>query len=361
MSEHPRLSVVLITWREREAIERTIPALIEQFEEGDELVVSDNDSQDGSLDAVAELAPNATVVRNGDNLGFTGGCNAGAAAASGDLLLFLNPDAVPQPGFVEAIKEPMRAAAGSDGGRRWDAWMGLVTSENGRIVNTDGNEIHYTGICWAGGDGRPASQAVDSPQEVPYLSGACLAVPMEVWRRYGGFPPPFFIYHEDVDISLRVRLEGGHVGIEPAAIVDHDYEFTKGAAKWRRLERNRWAVILRNYPTALLLLLLPALLATELAMLVVAAAGGWGRQKLLAIGDTIAALPRLFRERREIQARRKISAAEFAAWLTPDLDSRYLGRASRSPLLRALLRGYWALVRAVLRVPAPERAPGPGA
>jgi GT2 family glycosyltransferase len=354
--------VVLITWREREAIERTIPALLEQLEPGDELVVSDNDSRDGSLDAVARLAPDAKVVRNGDNLGFTGGCNAGAAAASGDLLLFLNPDAVPQPGFVRAIKAPMRSSGG-DGegdGRRWDAWMGLVTSEDGRILNTDGNEIHFTGICWAGGDGRPASQAAHTAREVPYLSGACLAVPMDVWRRYGGFPPPFFIYHEDVDISLHVRLQGGHVGIEPDAVVDHDYEFTKGAAKWRRLERNRWAVILRNYPTALLLAVLPALLATELALLAVAVVNGWGRQKLYAIADTIRALPRLLRERREIQAERRISAAEFAAWLTPDLDSRYLGRASRSRALRLGLRAYWALVRALLRVPSPERAPARG-
>jgi GT2 family glycosyltransferase len=343
----PRLSVILITWREREAIERTIPALLEQFEEGDELVISDNASEDGSVGAVAKLAPDATVVRNGANLGFTGGCNAGAAAASGDLLLFLNPDAVPQPGFVEAIKRPMRSGNGG-GGHRWGAWMGLVTSEGGRIINTDGNEIHFTGICWAGGDGRPISEVPQAPREVPYLSGACLAVPREVWDRYGGFPPSFFIYHEDVDISLRVRLEGGHVGIEPDAVVDHDYEFTKGAAKWRRLERNRWSVIVRNYPTKLLLLLLPALLLTELALIPISIAGGWGRQKLLAMWDTIRALPRLVRERHEIQARRQISDAEFAAWLTPDLDSRYLGRAAESPVLRRGLRAYWSGVRALL-------------
>ena len=83
-------------------------------------------------------------------------------------------------------------------------------------------------------------------------------------------PEPFFLYQEDVDLSLRLRLAGGTIGIEPAARVDHDYEFAKGPAKWRYLERNRWAMILRTYPLALLLLLTPALLATEIALFAIA-------------------------------------------------------------------------------------------
>ena len=132
--------------------------------------------------------------------------------------------------------------------------------------------------------------------------------------------------------------------MEPAAVVDHDYEFAKGASKWRYLERNRWSTLLRCYPGRLLLLLVPALLATELALLVAAAAGGWLPQKLTAAGETLRALPRLLRERRAVQATRTISCREFASWLTPDLDSPYLGRAGRSRPLRWALRAYWRLV-----------------
>ena len=151
-----------------------------------------------------------------------------------------------------------------------------------------------------------------------------------------------------MDLSLRVRLAGGRLGVARDARVDHDYEFDKGPAKWRHLERNRWATLIRTYPAPLLALLAPALAATELALLVAATAGGWLPQKLGAWGDTLRALPRLLRERRDVQATRTISAADFARALTPGLDSAYLGAAGRSVLLARVLRAYWALVLRLL-------------
>jgi GT2 family glycosyltransferase len=323
------LSVVVVTHDSRAAVSAALPALWEQLDAGDELVVVDNDSADGTLAAVREIAPTATLLETGRNAGFGAAANAGARAAGGDLLVFLNPDATPAPGFVEAIR--------ADNG--WGAWMGLVTAKGGRVVNTSGGVLHFTGIAWAG------PSRLDAPREVAFLSGACLAVPRLAFERVGGFADAYFLYHEDVDLSLRLRLAGGRLGVEPAAVVDHDYEFAKGSAKWRFLERNRWATILRCYPGRLLVLLLPALLATDLALVGVAATGGWLPQKLAATAETVRALPRLLRERRAVQATRTISCAEFAAWLTPDLDSPYLGRAGRSRPLRWALRAYWRFVR----------------
>jgi hypothetical protein len=93
---------------------------------------------------------------------------------------------------------------------------------------------------------------------------------------------------------------------------------------------------------------MPALLVTELALHGVALTGGWLGPKLRADADVIAALPRLYAERRGIQAGARIGAPEFAAALTPDLDSAFLGRAGGSRALRSLLRGYWSLVLRLL-------------
>jgi GT2 family glycosyltransferase len=337
----PTLSVLIVAWESGDDLQKTLPALLPELGEDDELVVVENKAAGGSAEVVRELAPRARIVRPGRNTGFAGGIEAGAEVAGGDLLVLLNPDAVPQPGFGEAIRRPLEE------GRGWAAWQALIADGAMETINSAGNPIHFTGIVWAGGHGRPLGEA-PAPAEVTALSGACLAIPRENWRRVGGFPAEFFMYHEDVDLSVRLRMTGGAVGIEPAAVVAHDYDFSASADKWRWLERNRLAFLVRTYPAALLALLAPALLATELALLLVAAAGGWGRQKLRANREVLTWLPRLLRERRAIQRQRTVSAAEFASWLTPDLDSELISPLVRSGPARLLLRGYWRAVRALL-------------
>jgi GT2 family glycosyltransferase len=345
----PTLSVVIVTHDSREAISSTVPALAAQLRDGDELIVVDNESADGSAAAARELAPAANVIETGANLGFAAACNRGAETASGELLCLLNPDAVPQPGWRDAIELP------ATDGRGWASWQALVTADGGREINTRGGVLHFTGIGWAGGAGTgiadlPASESL-ALEEPGFVSGACLVLARELYEELGAMPDRFFLYHEDVDLSLRVRLAGGTLGVEPAARVDHDYEFVKGGHKWRYLERNRWATVIRTYPAALLALLLPALLATELALVVAATAGGWLPQKLRAWGETVLWLPRLVGERRRIQRARTISAAEFAADLTAALDSPYLGRAGRSRVLGAVLGAYWSVVLRLIGAP----------
>ena len=336
------ISVVIVTYDSADAIGRSLPAIASELRDGDELIVCDNGSGDGTVARVGELAPAARVLEIPGNPGFGVACNRGAEAARNPLLLLLNPDAVVAPGFRDAIVRPLAD------GRGWSAWQGLLTSGGGTEVNTWGGAVHYTGIAWAGGAGRPIAEAPAAPAEIPFPSGGCLLIERELWLRIGGFSPEYFLYHEDTDLGLRLWLAGRPVGLEPRAIVEHEYEFDKGASKWFYLERNRWATIIRTYPRRLLLLLLPTLLATEFALHLVALVGGWFGPKLRADIAVVRWLPRLLRERREIQASARSTPAEFADHLTPELDSAYLGRAAGSPALAWLLRGYWRAVHSLL-------------
>jgi len=338
----PSISVLVVAWNSSAELRRTLPALAPELGEDDELIVVDNDSGDDTLSVVGELAPRARIVRMGRNVGFAAGVNAGASEASGELLVILNPDAAPLPGWGEAIRRPWLE------GRGWAAWQALVAEGGGTTINSAGNPLHFTGIVWAGMHGEPIAAAPPAG-EVTVLSGACLAIPRSTWEEVGGFPRQFFLYHEDVDLSLRLRLRGGTLGIEPAAVVAHDYEFGASAGrKWRWLERNRLAFLVRVYPGPLLLLLAPALIATELALLAVSAAGGWGGQKLAANAEALRWLPRLLVERRRVQRRRAVGSAEFAAWLSADLDSPFIAGPARSWPIRLALRVYLASVRALL-------------
>jgi len=337
----PTISVVVVTYRQGEGVRPALEALSAQLRRGDELIVIDNASGDDTPRVVEEAAPAARLVPSASNDGFPAACNRGAARAFGDLVVFLNPDAVPAAGWRDAIAAPLTDGSG------WAAWQALVTADDGTTVNTRGGIVHFTGIAWAGGAGEPIGEEAHLP-EPGFVSGACFAIRRQEFERLGGFAGDFFLYHEDVDLSLRVRLAGGALGVAADARVDHDYEFDKGLAKWRHLERNRWATLIRTYPAALLALLAPALLATELALLAVAAAGGWLPQKLAAWRDVGRSFGRLRGERSEIQASAEIRAEEFAAKLTPGLGSAYLGAAGRSRVLNGLLAAYWWLVLRLL-------------
>lgn len=336
------LSVLIVTHNEAELVRGCLASLLPQLAPEDEIIVIDNGSHDGTPEVIEQVAPRARLVRRHDNPGYMAACNAAGALACRELLVLLNPDTVVAPGFTEAIARPLTEARG------WTAWQALLTQAGGREINTSGGTTHFVGISWATQVGEPLSALVPGPREVPFASSACLAVPRTIWDREHGFADAFFLYFDDVDLSLRLRLGGGLVGIEPAARVDHLYDFSRRSLKWRLLERNRWATIIRTYPTELLLLLAPALALTELGVLFVAVRGGWGAQKLESMVDVARALPRLLGERREIQNRRTISSARFASYLSSELSSPFLGSAADSRVLRAGLAGYWAAVRAVL-------------
>jgi GT2 family glycosyltransferase len=346
------MSIVIVTLDEAEFIRPCLHALLPQLDPGDELVVVDNGSRDGTPEIVADVAPDARILRLRGNPGYMAACNAGAAAASGDLLVLLNPDTTVAPGFADAIRRPLTD------GRGWAAWQALLTQKDGAEVNTSGGVVHYTGISWAGEVGRPAAAVPAEPREVGFASSACLALPRVRWEEVGGFPERFFLYFDDVDISLRLRLGGGAIGIEPGARVEHHYDFSRRAFKWRMLERNRWATIIRTYPGALLALLAPALALTDLALLAIALAGGWAGQKLAAYADVARALPRLLEERRRIQAAGRVGPAEFARHLTAELSSPFLGPVARVRLVRWGVRAYWSAVLALLGPPpAPVQRP----
>jgi N-acetylglucosaminyl-diphospho-decaprenol L-rhamnosyltransferase len=191
-------------------------------------------------------------------------------------------------------------------------------------------------------------EAVAGDRAVGFASGAALVVRRGAWDAAGGFDPGYFMYGEDLDLSLRLRLAGWEVGLARAALVEHDYEFAKGERKWFLLERNRWATVLGVYPRPLLAALLPALLLAELAFVAVAARGGWLGAKLRAQAAVLRGLPELLRRRTAVQAAATIGPREFAAGLTAGLDSPFLGPAAQLRPLAAAQVAYWRLVRGAL-------------
>lgn len=338
----PTIGVVLVLHQSADDVPATLRAIAPQLGEGDEVVVVDNASTDDSPEVARRTLPRATVIETGRNAGFATGCNVGVAATGTDLVLLLNPDTVPQPGFLDALR-----AAATDH-PDWGAWQALVTLPGGDVVNTQGNAVHFLGIGWAGGHGRPVAQAPTTDVPVGFASGAAMIVRRAAWDAVGGFQDHYFMYGEDLDLSLRLRLRGWGVGIAPRAVAEHDYAFTKGDYKWFHLERNRWWTIAGTYPPRLLALLLPALLLFELLLLPVAWRGGWLRPKLRAQRAVLRELPAIRRHRRAVQAGDAVDVRTFAAGLTSSLDSDFLAAANAIPGAARLTALFWRLVQRLL-------------
>ena len=340
MLDSDAIAVVVVTHQSADHLADLVQALMPQLGEEDEVTVVDNASTDGTPQLARALHERVRVIETHANLGFAGGCHVGADSTQAPLLLFLNPDSGPHEGCLDHLR--IAAEKHPD----WAAWQAAVLLDDERI-NTSGGVVHYLGMGWAGDCERPVSTLPDEDREIAFPSGAAMVVRRSVWAELGGLDREYFMYVEDLDLGLRLWLAGHRVGLVPAARVTHSYEFDKGSSKWFWLERNRWRTVLSVYPTALLALLAPALLAAEVGLLAVAARQGWLRPKLRAQAAALSGLPPTLARRRMVQAMRQISAAEFASHLTSSLDSPYLAIADNRWLStpQAL---YWTLVRRIL-------------
>jgi GT2 family glycosyltransferase len=334
------LAVVVVTHESADHLRALAPAVLPQLQDGDELVIVDNASSDGTAEAARSLGDRVAVIETGQNLGFAGACNVGASASAAPLLLFLNPDCQPHPDCLAQLR---RAA---DRHPDWGAWQAAVLLDD-KQINSSGGVVHYLGIGWAGECGRSISALASEDHEIAFPSGAAMVVRRDAWNSLDGLDEDYFMYGEDLDLGLRLWLGGYRVGVVPTARVLHGYEFDKGASKWFWLERNRWRTVLSVYPAALLALLAPALLAAEMGLLAVAASQGWLGAKLRAQAAVIGGLPRTLARRRAVQRGRRIDPSAFADRLTSSLDSPYLSGAD-SPLVGVPQALYWRLVRRAL-------------
>jgi GT2 family glycosyltransferase len=222
-----------------------------------EIILVDNASTDESLRLVRERFPQVKLLHSNHNLGFAGGNNFGAQLARGRYLVFLNPDTLVEPGWLQALLAPLES----------DPQVGLTTARivlmsDPATINTCGNQIHLSGLTLCRGADTPR-ELWDAPAEVSAVSGAAFAIRRDLFVEIGGFDSDFFLYMEDTDLSWRARLAGYTCLYVPGSVVHHDYRLRFGPHKTFYQERNRYLMLLKNLRWSTLLLLAPSLLLAE--------------------------------------------------------------------------------------------------
>jgi GT2 family glycosyltransferase len=302
-----------------------------------EVIVVDNAGSDG---AAADRF-GVRLVEPGRNLGFAGGCNRGAAEATGHVLVFLNPDTVVDPGALTRLAKTLQ-----------DRSIGIAMArlrllDRPELLNSGGTVLHVSGLAWAGRYGEPANELRDL-EDVAAPSGAAMAIRLELFRELGGFTDELFMYFEDTELGWRTHLHGLRVVVDPGADVYHDYEFGRNPGKIELLERNREIFVLTGYSPRLLLALSPVLVATELAMLLVAAKQQWLGGKLGGWWWCMRHAGWLRRHRRETQGLRRFQDRDLVRFLESTVDPKMLEIPRLASAANRLLRAYWSIARKAL-------------
>lgn len=331
------VSVVVVGYGKSPALRECVDALLRSIGVRVEVLVVDNALAEAGRLSVEELH-GVTVVGPSTNRGFAGGCNAGAARATGDVLAFVNDDAFVAPDalarLVAALEEPGVGIASAS----------LRLDDEPELMNSAGNPVHFSGLSWAGGFRQPASSFAES-RDIASATGAAFALTRELWDRLDGFDEAYFAYMEDADLSLRTWQAGLRVVYVPDAVVRHRYEFSRNDAKLGLIERNRASFLLVDYERRTLVVLLPALVLVELAVLAQSLIGGWIGKKLAAYAWLVRHRAHLRRRRRVVQAQRVVPDHDLLWLFEARIEPDNVGRPPGLGLLNAVLATYWRWAR----------------
>jgi GT2 family glycosyltransferase len=213
-----RIGVVVLNWNGREHLGPCLDSLLRSDHPDFVVVVVDNGSRDGSLEYLQERG-DVEVVALGENRRFSGDNNAGAERAielGADALLILNNDTTIDPGALGVLS---RAVLNEGYGVA--APRIVFADDPGRIWYGGGSFSPWTGYVGHRAIRRPVDAGADPAGETDWVTGCALAIRADLWQRLGGLDSAFYIYAEDVDLSLRARGLGEVIAYRPEALVYH--------------------------------------------------------------------------------------------------------------------------------------------
>lgn len=291
------------------------------------------------------------VFNTGDDVGFSANNNAGLVKARElgcEYVHLTNEDTEVDPDYLVRAVETAEA----------DPKIAIVQSlillgQDRERVNSSGNAFHFLGFGYSNDYMQPVSNFQFQKGEIGYASGAAALVRVSMLEGEKLFDEKLFMYHEDTDLSLRLRSRGWKIVLEPKSVVWHWYEFGKSKNVFYLMERNRWVLVLSYYKIGTLILIAPMMCVMDLALTSFSIKNGWFGMKWKQIKELFD--PKFWQwikaRRMVIQSMRTVSDKELLRLAVPDI--RFQGDGVRNPVLEyignPLMRGYWWLVKKLLK------------
>ena len=281
----PKVSVLIAAWNRRDEVLQTIQSVYEQDYSNFEIILVDNGSSDGTCDAVKDTYPKVRLVPLKENLGATGGRNAGIRVVSGEIVLCLDSDASLEHSTVKNIVKKFEVYPD----------LGVV---NSKVINAFTREFDNI-AGWA----YSAKQRAKSEQEffTHNFSETGCAIRKEALAEAGLFWDRLFFGREGEELALRILDAGWRILYCPSAVVLHRVSPNKRISSTERqfLDfRNSLYIYLVRYPFWLLVLLLPIKIFAELIKGIRQGNIHW---VMRALWKAVQNFPSLMKERRPIR------------------------------------------------------------
>jgi GT2 family glycosyltransferase len=305
---------------------------------------------------VGRSLPKVKLIAAEKNLGFAGGNNAGieyAKTINAAAVYLLNEDTRVEQEFL--ITAASRLAENDKIGAVQSL---LVLDPKERGVNSIGNCFHYLGFSYCGGYKMSLPDALgylrvrrlaDPDLKIATASGAGVLLRMSVLEKVGLLDENYHLYHEDLDLSLRIIESGFMLVVEPLSVVYHGYEFGRSAQKYYFMERNRYRLLLEHYKLPTLIILFPAFVLSELGLVAFGLLNGSLVSRLKAYVYILD--PRHWAEigqkRKNVQSLRVISDKLLLGNVVTGINFQ----ETTMPAMRILNWGmglYWRVVRAAI-------------
>jgi GT2 family glycosyltransferase len=317
----PLVSIVVLNWKSSHLAQMCLGALFSQEYPNVEVIYVDNASGDDSAQFVRERFPQAIVIENDKNLGYSGGNNVGIRAARGKYVILLNQDTEAHPRF---ISEMVRVAEA-------DPSIGMCNPKmlhyhDRTLINSLGMYLTRDRLQAAHlGDQEIDTGQYDSPGEFLAPSGAAGFYRAEMLQQIGLLDEDLFLYWEDMDIGWRGVLAGWKTAYVPESILYHirnegtrrDGELALRAQYL--VHRNRWLVLFKNMSMGTFLwfslLMLPWDLRTSARSLKAFITERRSPVEFRARLDALRMVPRFWGKRRKIQQMRLVDDREVVRWI----------------------------------------------
>jgi len=363
-SPAPKVAIVLLSYNSEPYIQDVLSGLKKMTYPKDrvELVIVDNPHpefgssipylQEQILPLSGEDLPHITLLPQTSNTGFSAGCNAGLRWALDhdfDYALLHNQDGFLTPTALTTLVEALEA----------DTTIGaaqclLLLHPETELINSAGNAFHYLGLGYCNHFRTPKNQIALAPvTDIGYASGAALLMRVDLIRKHGGLDEVFFLYHEDLTYSLRLKSLGYRIVLVRDAIFYHKYRFSRHRIKFYYMERNRFGTLLIFWKLRTLILLLPMLLLLEIGLLAFAWKEGWLKEKLAGYGYWLQ--PRHWKAwlkiRRTVQAQRTRGDRALLADAVGQIifEEKRINNVLLRLIGNPLMESYWKLIRSLIR------------